>query len=161
MGKNEFIDKLRLALNGRIAPAQVEDNINYYRDFIQSEINSGKTESQVMDMLGDPRLIARTIIDTSVPADETVDNRAYAEETYRNAGNGRSESRREYSEYNDTRKTQSKSFRMPGWLVCIIFILIVALILTLIFSVLAFLAPFIIVMLVVAFLVKVFRDWLN
>lgn len=161
MGRNEFIDKLRLALNGRIAPAQVEDNINYYRDYIQSEMNRGKSESEVMDMLGDPRLIARTIIDTSTPLDEREDKGAYSEEYYQNADSQQRQSRREYSGYEDHRKTQSKGFRMPGWLFWIIFILVVALILTLIFSVLAFLAPFIIVMLAVTFLVKLFRDWLN
>lgn len=35
-----------------------------YRDYITGEIRKGRTEEQVMDDLGDPRLIARTIIET-------------------------------------------------------------------------------------------------
>lgn len=42
----------------------VEDNVRYYQNYISQEIASGKSEKEVLEELGDPRLIARTIIDT-------------------------------------------------------------------------------------------------
>lgn len=62
MNKQDFIDRLRMALNGRVSPGLVMDNVNYYEDYINTEIRKGRTEEEVLESLGDPRLIARTII---------------------------------------------------------------------------------------------------
>ena len=32
MNKQEFVDRLRMALNGRVSPGLVMDNVNYYQD---------------------------------------------------------------------------------------------------------------------------------
>ena len=61
MDKQEFVDRLRMALNGRVSPGLVMDNVNYYEDYINTEIRKGRTEEEVLESLGDPRLIARTI----------------------------------------------------------------------------------------------------
>ena len=37
--------------------------MRYYEDYIQSQVRSGRDEQQVLDELGDPRLIARTLLD--------------------------------------------------------------------------------------------------
>lgn len=42
MDKTEFIDKLRRALNGNISPSMVQNNVSYYKDYIDSEIRKGK-----------------------------------------------------------------------------------------------------------------------
>lgn len=65
MNKQEFVDRLRMALNGRVSPGLVMDNVNYYQDYINTEIRKGRTEEVVLESLGDPRLIARTIIQTN------------------------------------------------------------------------------------------------
>ena len=65
MNKQEFVDRLRMALNGRVSPGLVMDNVNYYEDYINTEIRKGRTEEEVLESLGDPRLIARTIIQTN------------------------------------------------------------------------------------------------
>ena len=64
MTKQEFLEKLRLALNGRVSPAQLMENLSYYEDYINTEIRKGKGEEEVLAGLGDPRLIARTIVET-------------------------------------------------------------------------------------------------
>ncbi len=69
MERKEFIDKLRGALNGNVSPALVEENIRYYHEYINSEMRNGKSEEEVLDALGDPRLIARTIIETNTVED--------------------------------------------------------------------------------------------
>ena len=65
MNKQDFIDRLRMALNGRVSPGLVMDNVNYYEDYINTEVRKGRTEEEVLESLGDPRLIARTIIQTN------------------------------------------------------------------------------------------------
>ena len=41
MNKQDFIDRLRMALNGRVSPGLVMDNVNYYEDYINTEIREG------------------------------------------------------------------------------------------------------------------------
>ena len=63
MTKNEFLDGLRRALNGQVPPPTVSQNLEYYRSYIATEEYKGRSEEDILDELGDPRLIARTIID--------------------------------------------------------------------------------------------------
>lgn len=63
MTKNEFLSILRESLAGNVPSDVINENISYYRDYIE---NNDRSESQVLDELGDPRLIARTIIDTFI-----------------------------------------------------------------------------------------------
>ena len=64
MTKQEFIDRLRAALNGRVAEHVLSDTIRYYDDYIDTEMHGGKSEEEVMASLGDPRLLAKTIAET-------------------------------------------------------------------------------------------------
>lgn len=70
MNREEFLRGLQNALSGEVPPSVVRDNLRYYDDYIRSEMQSGRSEDQVMEELGDPRLIARTIIDTTPGAGE-------------------------------------------------------------------------------------------
>lgn len=70
MSKNEFIQGLEAALSGSVPPETVRENLIYYRDYIRTELEKGRTEQDIMDELGDPRLIARTIMDTTPGAEE-------------------------------------------------------------------------------------------
>ena len=65
MNKQDFIDRLRMALNGRVSPGLVMDNVNYYEDYINTEIRKRRTEEEVLQSLGDPRLIERTSSQTN------------------------------------------------------------------------------------------------
>jgi len=65
MDRNEFISILRGTLQGQIRDSLVEEHVNYYYYFISEEIAGGKSERDVLDMLGDPRLIAKTIVETA------------------------------------------------------------------------------------------------
>ena len=153
MNKQEFIDRLRAALNGRIPQASVEENVNYYQDYINTEMRKGKTEEEVLELLGDPRLIARTIIQTTPGAAQGAD--------FEYESSGRDS--RAYGDQEAYREQQGNSwfFRMPRWLLVLIVALIVLVVLSVVFSILSFLAPFIVVMAAVVFFVKLFRDWLN
>lgn len=41
-------------------------HVRYYEDYIQSQVQKGRSEEEVLRQLGDPRLIARTLLDTDV-----------------------------------------------------------------------------------------------
>lgn len=160
MNKQEFIDRLRVALNGKVAPNLVIENVNYYEDYINTEIRKGRAEEEVLQTLGDPRLIARTIAE-AYGSDSESQSADYYTSDYRNVnyddagyqgyGNG--------SAYGE--EITAKKFHLPGWLWAVIFIVIVVAVLSVVLSVLSFLAPVILVLAVVIFLVKLFRDWLN
>lgn len=64
MTRAMFLQELRIALQGRISQAKVNENLSYYENYIIEESRKGKTEAQVIEELGDPRLIAKTIIET-------------------------------------------------------------------------------------------------
>ncbi|MCR5701114.1 MAG: DUF1700 domain-containing protein [Lachnospiraceae bacterium] len=62
MTKQQFLDELRDALTGEVAVNVMMDSYNYYSHYIDEEIRAGKTEAQVLEELGKPMLIARSII---------------------------------------------------------------------------------------------------
>lgn len=71
MTQNEFLTTLRKALNGQVSPEIVSENLSYYQSYIAGEMNKGRNEEEILDELGDPRLIARTIIDADGGAGRT------------------------------------------------------------------------------------------
>ncbi len=155
MSKQEFINRLQAALNGRVSPAAVAENVNYYEDYINTQIRLGKSEEEVLESLGDPRLIARTIVETSgKDARGTGTAGAYSDSYYRQPqGDSR------YDGGQD--RKDRKNFRIHGWMWTLVISLIVILGLSFVFSMVSFLAPVLIPILFVLFLVKLFRDWLN
>ena len=64
MTKKEFLKQLRAALENNISPTAISENLDYYGSYIDSEIQSGRKEQEVISGLGDPWAIARTIIET-------------------------------------------------------------------------------------------------
>lgn len=157
MDKQEFTSRLRAALNGRISPATVEENINYYEDYINTEVRKGRTEEEVLRSLGDPRLIAKTIAES------------YEREGKSTAGESHEQEQREYGDnvYQNGSYGQNaygnngRRWRMPWWAWLIVVILIVMMVLSALFSILSLLLPVLLPILLVVFLVKLFRDWLN
>ncbi len=65
MTRNEFLDILESSQRGELPPAEVEVNLRYYREYIAGEVAKGRSEQQVLEDLGDPRLIARSILNAA------------------------------------------------------------------------------------------------
>ena len=65
MDRETYLRELRIALQGQISQEKVNEHLRYYENYIIEESRKGRTESQVMEDLGNPRLIAKTIIDTT------------------------------------------------------------------------------------------------
>ncbi|WP_455716913.1 DUF1700 domain-containing protein [Anaerosporobacter sp.] len=106
MTKEEFIKDLRESLYTEIPSIEIENNVRYYSEYIDNQLRSGRTIDQVMGELGDPRLIARTIIETSklgkTNYNNTYDN-SYQEE-YPNGSDS----------YNDNEHGYSKTYNFNG-----------------------------------------------
>lgn len=63
MNKEEFLEILKNQLAGQMDGDEILSNLRYYSDYIDSRIGRGRTEEEVLNELGDPRLIARTLLD--------------------------------------------------------------------------------------------------
>ena len=63
MTKYEFLEKMRHALANDLSGPIIQENINYYDGYISDEVRKGRQEEAVIDELGDPWAIARTIIE--------------------------------------------------------------------------------------------------
>ena len=147
MSKQEFLEKLRQALTGRVASSVVTENIKYYEDYINVEVRKGRSEEEVLGQLGDPRLIARTIAETS--------------EGIRRAEGGRGSSNSSHGHSSgENADSLGRRFRVSGWMILILLLVIVVVVLSFVFSVITALLPILLPILVVVFLVKLFRDWL-
>ncbi|MEG1847375.1 MAG: DUF1700 domain-containing protein [Lachnospiraceae bacterium] len=125
MKREEFIEKLRTALSGEVNYNLINDNVTYYEDYIAMEMQKGKTEEQVLQELGDPRLLAKTIIETNKIAGTNTTDAEYTE----------------YDEDDITGKRKTKAFRMPGWMIGVIVAIIVILVFSMLTSVISFLLP--------------------
>lgn len=62
MTKQEFLDGLCAALNVSGSQKLINDNRIFYDDYITKEVAKGKTETEVTAELGEPRLIANSIL---------------------------------------------------------------------------------------------------
>ena len=60
MNRAEFLSILRESLEGNMPKEDVEANLRYYRDYFAQSEHSDK---EVCEELGDPRLIAKSLID--------------------------------------------------------------------------------------------------
>ena len=59
MTKYEFINGLKAALENDLSSNLVQEHVNYYNDYINSEIRNGRSESEVIAELGDPWALAK------------------------------------------------------------------------------------------------------
>ena len=62
MTRKEFLSQLQEALQDELDTSAVRENVNYYDDYIVSEIQKGKTEDEVLMSLGEPWILAKTIV---------------------------------------------------------------------------------------------------
>lgn len=65
MNKTEFLEALKGKLQEELSDVQVNGHIRYYEQYIQQEVQNGISEAEVISSLGDPVLLARTILETS------------------------------------------------------------------------------------------------
>ena len=74
MNKQEFINTLRISLSKLEDVDYLNETVSYYENYIETEIRKGKTEEEVIRSLGDPRLIAKSVISSRQVAEESNDS---------------------------------------------------------------------------------------
>lgn len=69
MNKAEFIRRLEISLSDSVSSAIIAENVKYYNEYIENEKNNRRqSEEEVIEEIGDPRLIAKSIINANVEA---------------------------------------------------------------------------------------------
>lgn len=74
MNKYEFENALQRSLTGKVSSTKLKEIVTYYNDYIDTEIRKGKPESEVVASLGNPKLLAKSIIQTEGTGDERFDD---------------------------------------------------------------------------------------
>ena len=62
MNRSEFLEQLKKALENELDAQDVKENVDYYKEYIRSEMQKGQSEEEVLEQLGDPWAIAKTIL---------------------------------------------------------------------------------------------------
>ncbi|WP_099469961.1 DUF1700 domain-containing protein [Konateibacter massiliensis] len=156
MDKYDFLNKLREALEGEVSQSIIEENISYYSTYIDSEIRKGKSEAEVLQLLGEPRLIAKTIIDTNGSASTgrtyTYSNEAAGESQENNAQGGF------HASYNEQGGVDFKygKFKINTWYVKMALIILVIAILCIVGRIALAILPIIFPIVVIFALVSYF-----
>lgn len=150
MNKSEFLQRLGEALQGEVPSGVYQENIRYYESYISQEVRSGKTEEEVIDSMGDPRLIAKTIIDTSQAGGNTGSGGTYYEEGNADYGSQAGQNQHGSFHYVDLSKWY---WKILGIVVVIGFFLMITTIVGGLFAlIIRFAGPLIILYLVFAFI---------
>ena len=148
MTKQEFLEKLRAALGNDLSGTVVSENVNYYKQYITDEVAKGKSEKEVIDELGDPWAIARTIIDAQ-------ENQEYTEGEYRSETTANSE----YDSGKQNRYGNVHVFGLDSWWKKLLLILglvgIIVLIVAVIGGIISILAPIVIPFIVLMWILRV------
>lgn len=134
MTSREFLSILEESLQGELPAAEITSNLNYYRDYIQSQ-QTGKSEEEAVDGLGDPRLIARTIIST-YQMNHGAQHYDSAEQgaSYTYTQNRQADSTQDGDDrYQSRKQPKVHTYSMPGWLGSILGLLIMILIIVAVF----------------------------
>ena len=72
MTKETFLSQLGSALSGNMDSGKVNENLRYYSEYISGEVQGGKTEEEVLQMLGDPWILARDVYKRQLRCDRRV-----------------------------------------------------------------------------------------
>ena len=127
MSKQEFLDGLRRSLSGGLEPQEINNHIRYYSDYIDSQIRMGTPEEDVMYSLGEPRLIAKTLL--GMENIETVTEEYVEDESAQDAN---------YRYFN----INGKTLKIPGWLFTILACVVSFCVLTFVFALMTRLLPY-------------------
>ena len=88
MNKKEFLDILYEQLSGQMPEGNVAAHVQYYRNYIEEEQRKGRSEDDILNELGDPHLIARTLLDTEAAASGNPQTTEYYSESYNGHSSG-------------------------------------------------------------------------
>lgn len=155
MNKGEFLYALQGRLAEELPRDAVEEYVRYYDSYITERVSQGMDEREVIGQLGDPLLIAKTIMDTNgIESTGGVRRVIYEEQDEtQESGYGENWERQNPSVHHFQVKT-----RMGCFLAAIIFVVVIVLVLCLVGSVVSFLLPVLIPAIVVLLVVGYLKE---
>ncbi len=152
MSKSQFLTLLSEKLSEELPRDLVLSNLDYYEGYINGEIAKGRTEEEVMGELGDPYMIARTIIDAQTG--EAFENQGYTEDVYTEPTGGRFE----HQNYEQKAGHSVVKGNHGCLITAIIIILIAVVVIAVLGSVISFLWPVLAPVLLILLVVSIFKD---
>lgn len=149
MTKREFLEKLKEALGNDLNSAIVSENMNYYEQYIKDEMAKGRKEEDVIEELGDPWAIARTIADMQ-------ENQEYSDTVYT------SERTSEERTDRQGRSGRVHIFGLDSWWKRLLLVLgligIVVLVVAVVGGIVSLLAPILLPLLLILFIIRIFNQ---
>lgn len=157
MNREKFIKGLEESLVGEVSPSVIHENVTYYNHYITEETRKGKSEAEVLDSLGDPWVIGKTIIQTQGGGQD-----------FGMPGERMEKPVEDYSDYtrDDYRRNRQPHvkvhhFGLTSWKLKLAIIaavvLVVAIVVIVIVGVLSLLAPVLVPLIIILILIKLFR----
>lgn len=161
MDRQEFLGGLERTLRGGgISEALIWDHMNYYGSYFDSEAAKGRTEEEIAEDLGDPRLIAKTILETQGEDiyRETAGTYESEQETY---GSSEGRDRGFHAELGENGwDVRVGKFKINSWYGYLLIGLIVCAVLSLVISIIggivSFVAPAVLPVLVIVLILRFF-----
>ncbi|SKB76313.1 Protein of unknown function [Lachnospiraceae bacterium] len=152
MTEQAFLTELSDALRGSVSSQIITENVRYYEEYIETEKRKGRSEEEVIESLGNPRLLAKTIIETSDP--QNLRGASYEE--WKDEEEKKEEKRK---------ADEERAKILTGWkatlamiAVPLIAILVLVLIIFLVGSFIVFLAPALVVIAVAWLVFRMFNS---
>lgn len=121
MDRTEFLAVLEESLRGELPEYEIQGHIQYYDGYLRED--NGKTEEEKFRELGDPRLIAKTILEASA----TKNGGAGHESSYENTYESRDYTKEQYSGQGETHY-KVYSWDKLAWYQKVLVIVVIALI---------------------------------
>ena len=133
MTKQEFLEELKNALSGEVPAEVLMDSYRYYANYIEEELKNGRREEEILEELGKPSLIARSII--AAQAGERVADVEYMED-----GTTRKVRRKDTAgkQEKTTRIRKEFVFDFDSWYARVLYIAVIILVLIIVLSLLKF-----------------------
>lgn len=154
MNREEFLKQFREALEGKVPEQVISENVAYYRNYINNQVNSGKSESETLHELGDPRLLAKTIEESSR---FTGSREGTQRRTYSYSGTGYEQGNYDNNRYD----THGKVTTIPAWFVALIALAVIMLFITVVLKIFTFFLPAIIAGLAAMFAYRLVKSILK
>jgi len=149
MSRSEFMDTLHRALAGNLTSSTVNENMSYYEEYFDTKLRSGRSEEEIIASLGDPRLLAKTITQASKSQARSYSGQEY-EEIYEDGS-------QENGQNSGREGGRPRIYRMPGWLLLVLVVLLALAAISIISSVVSMLLPIIIPFVCVAVIIRMLR----
>ena len=88
MNKEEFLQELSEALAGDVPESVIRDNISYYGSYLTQEMAKGRTVDEIVREIGEPFILAKTIIEHCEASGECSGDDGYQDHSYSESGRG-------------------------------------------------------------------------